>query len=322
MNTIDIVKNEFENNVEKKTNYYNQRYDNVLELIGNTPLVKINKLNLNKKVSIYAKLEGQNPGGSVKDRIALSMIEAAEKEGELTPEKTILEATSGNTGIGLALVGTMKGYKVILTMSAAMSEERKRMLKAFGAEIVETDPLKGTDGAIMKAREMYQENPKKYWMSNQFANKHNPLVHYHKTADEIINQVPEINVFVAGMGTSGTLMGTAERLKQHDPSIQIVGAEPELGHKIQGLKNMKEAIVPEIYKEHKLDSKVVVETEAAYETARQLATKEGLFVGMSSGAAMFAALKTAEQMQEGTIVVLLPDRGEKYLSTVLFNPTL
>ena len=247
------------------------------------------------------------------------MIEAAEQEGELNHEKIILEATSGNTGIGLALVGTMKGYKVILTMSAAMSEERKTMLKAFGAEIVETDPTKGTDGAIMKAREMFQDNPEKYWMSNQFSNKHNPLVHYHKTADEIINQVPEINVFVAGMGTSGTLMGTAERLKQHNQKIKIVGAEPELGHKIQGLKNMKEAIVPEIYKEHKLNSKIVVGTEEAYETARQLALKEGLFVGMSSGAAMFAALKVAEKMDSGNIVVLLPDRGEKYLSTELFS---
>ena len=247
------------------------------------------------------------------------MIEAAENNGELTKNKIILEATSGNTGIGLALVGAIKGYKVVLTMSAAMSEERKTMLKAFGAEIVETDPTKGTDGAIIKAREIYQENPEKYWMSNQFANKHNPLVHYHKTADEVINQVPEITTFVAGMGTSGTLMGISERLKEHNSEIKIVGAEPELGHKIQGLKNMKEAIVPEIYKEHKLDHKVVVKTEDAYETARQLAIKEGLFVGMSSGAAMFAALKTAEEMQEGTIVVLLPDRGEKYLSTALFE---
>ncbi len=293
--------------------------NSILDLIGNTPLVRINKLNNNSKVTIYAKLEGTNPGGSVKDRIALSMIEAAEQEGELTKKKIILEATSGNTGIGLALVGAIKGYKVILTMSAAMSEERKTMLKAFGAEIVETDPSKGTDGAIMKAKEMYQINPEKYWMSNQFANKHNPLVHYHKTADEIINQVPELNVFVAGMGTSGTLMGTAERLKEHNPKIKVIGAEPELGHKIQGLKNMKEAIIPEIYKEHKLDQKVVVGTEDSYEIARQLATKEGLFVGMSSGAAMFAALKVAESMQEGNIVVLLPDRGEKYLSTELFK---
>jgi S-sulfo-L-cysteine synthase (O-acetyl-L-serine-dependent) len=293
--------------------------NSILDLIGNTPLVKINKLNKNKNVNIYAKLEGQNPGGSVKDRIALSMIEAAEKTGALTKDKIILEATSGNTGIGLALTGRLKEYKVLLTMSSAMSIERKRMLKAFGAEILETDPAKGTDGAIMKARELFQKNPNKFWMPNQFANEHNPLVHYHKTADEIIAQLPGITTFVAGMGTSGTLMGVSEKLKQHNPEIKIVGAEPEFGHKIQGLKNMKEAIVPEIYKEGKLDQKVVVNTEEAYKISQQLALQEGIFVGMSSGAAMPAALRTAEKMNSGNIVVVLPDRGEKYLSTKLFN---
>jgi len=237
----------------------------------------------------------------------------------LNKNKIILEATSGNTGIGLALVGRLKGYKVTLTMSSAMSIERKRMLKVFGAKIIETDPTKGTDGAIIKAKEMFRENPDEYWMSDQFSNEQNPLVHYSKTAEEIITQLPEITTFVAGIGTSGTLMGISKRLKEHNSEIEIIGVEPELNHRIQGLKNMKEAIVPDIYKEEKLDHKIVVSTEDAYETARQLASEEGIFVGMSSGAAMWAAIKAAEEMDRGNIVVLFPDRGEKYLSTELFN---
>ncbi len=293
--------------------------DNVLELVGSTPLVRINRLNQNKKVKIYAKLEGNNPGGSIKDRIAMSMIEAAEKSGELVPGKTILEATSGNTGIGLAMVAAIKGYSAIFTLSAGVSLERKKMLRAFGAEIIETDPTKGTDGAIIKAREMFESDPKKYWMPNQFDNHHNPLAHYISTAEEILAQVPEIDVFVAGMGTSGTLMGIGKRLKEHNQKIKVVGAEPQFGHKIQGLKNMQEAIVPKIYSESSLDSKKTVYNEDAYETARELAKKEGIFAGMSSGAAMWTALEVAKEMEEGTIVVILPDRGEKYLSTALFG---
>jgi len=294
-------------------------YQNILETIGNTPLVKINKINPNKKVNIYVKLEGQNPGGSVKDRIGLAMIEAAEKDGELTRDKIIIEPTSGNTGIGLALVAVVKGYKVILTMSAGMSEERKRMLKVLGAELIETDPSKGTDGAIIRVHEMFDADPGRYWMPNQFSNPNNPLAHYLGTAEEIIKDLPGITMFVAGMGTSGTLMGISRKLKEYNSNIKILGVEPQFGHKIAGLKNMKEAIVPEIYDEAKLDKKVVVYNEEAYETARQMAIKEGIFVGMSSGAAMFAAIREAEKMVSGEIVVLLPDRGEKYLSTGLFR---
>ena len=294
-------------------------YQNILEAIGHTPMVKINSLNPNPKVIIYAKLEGQNPGGSVKDRIGLSMIAAAEKSGELTKDKIILEPTSGNTGIGLALVGTVKGYKVTLTMSAGMSMERKKMLRALGAELVETDPAKGTDGAIMKAREMYKEYPEKYWMPYQFSNPNNPLAHYRGTAEEIIKDLPYVDYFVAGLGTSGTLMGAGKRLKEHNPNIKIVGIEPQFGHKIAGLKNMKEAIVPEIFDETKLDKKIVVYNEQAYETARQLALKEGIFAGMSSGAAMFGALEFARTVNYGNMVVIFPDRGEKYLSTALFK---
>jgi len=294
-------------------------YQNILETIGNTPLVKINKINSNKKVNIYAKLEGQNPGGSTKDRIGMFMIEAAKKNGELTRDKIILEPTSGNTGIGLAMVAAVKGYKIILTMSAGMSEERKKMLKAFGAKLIETDPAKGTDGAIVKANEMYSTNPSLYWMPNQFSNPNNPLAHYKSTAEEIIKQLPNINMFVAGMGTSGTLMGISRRLKEYNKNIKILGVEPQFNHKIAGLKNMKEAIVPKIYNEAELDKKVVVNNEQAYETTRQLALQEGIFVGVSSGAAMYAAIQEAKNMKNGEIVALFPDRGEKYLSTDLFG---
>ena len=294
-------------------------YQNVLEQIGNTPLVKLNKLNSNPNVEIYAKLEGQNPGGSVKDRIALLMIEAAEKNGELTRDKIILEPTSGNTGIGLALVAAVKGYKAILTMSAGMSAERKKMLKALGANLIETPAEEGTDGAIKRAHAMLKEEPGKYFMPNQFDNPNNPLAHYNGTGAEIIKQLPEVTHFVAGMGTGGTLMGTSKRLKEYNKDIKIVGVEPQLNHKIAGLKNMKEAVVPKIYDEKKLDEKIVVYNDDAYETARKLALQEGIFAGMSAGAAVFGALRVAEKIPSGKIVVILPDRGEKYLSTILFS---
>lgn len=293
--------------------------DDVLGLVGNTPLVRINNLNTNKDVEIYAKLEGQNPGGSVKDRIGLKMIEAAEESGELTKDKIILEPTSGNTGIGLAMVAAVKGYRLTITMSAAMSEERKKILKAFGAELVLTDPTKGTDGAIMKSHEMLDQNPEKYWMPNQFENPNNPLAHYEGTAEEIIADLPDVTHFVAGMGTSGTLMGVTKKLKEFNKDIEIVGVEPRLGHKVAGLKNMNEAIKPGIYKEERLDQKITVQDEDAYETARQLALKEGIFCGMSSGAAVSGALSIAKKLKKGKIVVLLPDRGDRYTSTALFN---
>ena len=296
--------------------YNNMTYQNILELIGNTPIVKINSLNHN--VNIYAKLEGQNPGGSVKDRIALSMIEAGEKTGELTRDKIILEPTSGNTGIGLALVSAVKGYKVVLTMSAGMSDERKKMLKALGAELILTPAEQATDGAIKKAREIIKNNPNKYWMPYQFDNPNNPMAHYNGTGLEIIKQVPDITHFIAGMGTGGTLMGTAKRLKEYNKNIKIIGIEPQLNHKIAGLKNMQEAIVPKIYDETKLDEKIVVQNEDAYATTRQLA-KQGIFVGMSAGAAMYGALQVARKIKKGNIVTIFPDRGEKYLSTGLFT---
>jgi len=290
----------------------------ILGLIGNTPVVQIQRLHDNPNVKIFAKLEGANPSGSVKDRVALALIEGGEKSGALTHDKVILESTSGNTGIGLAMVGAAKGYQVVLTMSSAMSEERKKVLRAFGATLIETDPQKGTGGAIEKARQMVRDEPEKYWMANQHASLDNPRVHANQTAVEILNQVPDVTHFVAGIGTFGTLRGAGVRLRE-EVGAKVIGVEPIMGDPIQGLRNMKEPFAPELYDESLLDLKMSAVGSDAYDITRQLAEKEGLLVGMSSGAAMHGALRLAESLDEGVIVVVLPDRGEKYLSTSLFG---
>ncbi|MEW5723129.1 MAG: cysteine synthase [Thermodesulfobacteriota bacterium] len=293
----------------------------LFDLIGNTPLVEIQRLNPNPKVKLLAKLECFNPGGSVKDRIAKSMIEAAEKSGELTRGKIILEATSGNTGIGLALAAAVKGYRLQLAMSEGASLERRQILTALGAEILLTPARLGTDGAIEEVYRLAREHPDKYFLTDQFNNPANVEAHYQGTGVEVWEQTGgRLDVFVAAMGTTGTLMGCSKRLKELDPRIKIVGVEPYLGHKIQGLKNLKEAYVPGIFDRSRLDELVNIDDEDAYETARRLAREEGLFVGMSSGAAMFVALEQARRLEEGVIVVILPDGGERYLSTSLFVP--
>jgi len=293
---------------------------NILDLIGNTPLVKINKLNPNPNTTIYAKLEGNNPGGSIKDRIARKMIEQAEENGELTKDKTIIEPTSGNTGIGLAMVAVVKGYKVEIVMSEAVSVERRKMLKAFGANIILTPADAGTDGAILKARQLIKQHPDKYFMPDQFSNKYNKIAHYETTAKEIWEQTNgNIDYFVSAIGTSGTIMGVGMHLKTRNPNVKIVCAHPVRGHYIQGLKNMEEAIVPTIYDPSKIDEEVMVETEKAFEMTRKLAKFEGIFAGMSSGAAMFAATETAKKIKKGNIVTIFPDRGDRYLSTNLFT---
>jgi S-sulfo-L-cysteine synthase (O-acetyl-L-serine-dependent) len=295
------------------------KYENIIEMIGNTPMVRINNLNPNPKVSIYAKIEGMNPGGSIKDRVALKMIEKAVEDGKLTKEKTIIEPTSGNTGIALAMLGVILGYNVQIVMSEAVSMERRKMIEAFGGTIVLTDKEKGTDGAIMKARGMVAENPNRYFMPDQFSNDSNIAAHYEATADEIWRDMDgQLDYLVSSIGTSGTIMGISKRLKELNSDIKIVCAYPEKGHYIQGLKNMEEAIVPKIYDQSKIDEYVIVESEKAFETARILARREGLFVGMSSGAAMLAALETVKKIASGRMVVIFPDRGEKYLSTELF----
>lgn len=302
-------------------------YQDILQTIGHTPLVKINKLNSNTKVNIFAKIEGSNPGGSIKDRIALKMIEEALAEGRLTngssnteDRKTIIEATSGNTGIAFAMIGAVKGYNIEIVMSDAVSEERKRMIAAFGAKVTLTDAKAGTDGAIMKVRELIKKYPDKYFNPNQFSNDYNKIAHYETTAQEIWQQMNgEIDYFVSAIGTSGTLMGVSAFLKKYNPQVKIISAEPTEGHYIQGLKNMKEAIVPEIYDKSKLDEIIMIDTNEAYKISRQIVKSEGIFVGMSSGAAMLAALKLAAKIKSGNIVTIFPDRGEKYLSTNLFS---
>jgi S-sulfo-L-cysteine synthase (O-acetyl-L-serine-dependent) len=271
-------------------------------------------------VNIFAKLEGNNPGGSIKDRIALKMLEVAEKNGKLTKEKTIIEATSGNTGIAIAMISAVKGYEVEIVMSEAVSVERRKMIGAFGAKITLTDGKLGTDGAIKKVRELVAEYPKKYYHTDQFSNDNNILAHYETTAFEIWQQMKgKIDYFVAAIGTSGTLMGVGKFLKQMNPDVKIVSAEPTKGHYIQGLKNMEEAIIPAIYDREHLDDIIMVETEAAFDMARQVARSEGIFCGMSSGAAMLASLEVAKKIDRGNIVTIFPDRGEKYLSTSLFD---
>jgi cysteine synthase B len=295
-------------------------YENILQTIGNTPLVKINRLNPNKNVNIFAKIEGNNPTGSIKDRIALKMIEQAEAEGSLVKGKTIIEPTSGNTGIGLAMIGVVRGYDVEIVMSSAVSIERIKMIESFGAKVTITDANLGTDGAITKARELVKENPQKYFMPDQFSNKYNKVAHYKTTGEEIWKQTNgRIDYFVSSIGTSGTIMGVGKALKENNPKIKIVCAHPVKGHYIQGLKNMEEAIVPSIYEPSEIDETIMVETEVAFEIARQIIKKEGIFVGMSSGAAMFAAIEVAKKIKSGVIVVIFPDRGEKYLTTNLFR---
>ena len=295
-------------------------YNNILDAIGNTPLVKINRINSNPSVLLYAKLEGFNPTGSIKDRIALKMIEQAEEEGLLTKDKTILEPTSGNTGIGLAMIGRVKGYNVEIVMSSAVSIERQKMIEAFGGTVTLTSADLGTDGAIMKVRELLEKYPEKYFNPNQFSNVYNKMAHYRTTAEEIWEQTHgQVTHFVSSLGTSGTLMGIGTFLKEKNPDIKIVEAHPVKGHYIQGLKNMEEAIVPEIYDPSKIDESIMVETEDAYEKAREIVAREGIFVGMSSGAAMVAASKIVEKLTSGLVVVIFPDRGEKYLSTKLFG---
>jgi len=296
------------------------RCPGILQLIGNTPLVAFTRLNPDPRVELYAKLESFNPGGSVKDRIALSMIEHAEKSGELTPSKTILEATSGNTGIGLAMVASIKGYRILLVMSEGASIERRKILTALGAELQLTPAELGTDGAIEVAYELAANEADRYYLTDQYNNRANVLAHYEGTAVEIWRQTQgRVTYFVATMGTTGTLMGTSMRLREYNPQIRVVGVEPYLGHHLQGLKNMKEAYQPGIYDRQLLTEKINVEDEAAYEMCRRIAREEGLLVGMSAGAAMHVALEVTRRLDSGVVVVLLPDGGERYLSTPLFQ---
>ena len=283
-------------------------------------MVKINRLNPNGRVNIFAKLEGFNPTGSIKDRIAVKMIESAEAEGRLRPGQTIIEPTSGNTGIGLAIVGIVKGYDVEIVMSEAVSIERRKIIRSYGAKVILTPAEQGTDGAIRLTRKLVAENPDKYFMPDQFSNAANYLAHYERTALEIWEQTGgKVDYLVCALGTSGTIMGISKFMKALNPDVKVVCAQPIKGHYIQGLKNMEEAIVPQIYDPSKINIQEMIESEEAIDMARRIIREEGIFAGMSSGAAMLAAARTAERIDSGNIVVIFPDRAEKYLSTTMFD---
>ena len=291
------------------------------DAIGHTPLIELTNLGaLFPRIKLFAKWEGANPGGSVKDRPALFMVDKAERDGLLTREKVIVEPTSGNTGIALAMLGAVSGYRVKLFMPSCVSVERRRILEAFGAEVVLTPACEGTDGAILRARALAASDPSLYFMPDQFSNPANPESHYRTTGPEIWEQTEgRITHFVAGIGSTGTLMGVSRALKEFSSQVEIVGIEPPPGHRIQGLKNLSEAIVPRIYDSQRIDRKITVSDEEAYEMTRALVTREGIFAGMSSGAALAGALKLMKDLEGGTLVVLFPDRGDRYLSTTLFT---
>ncbi|MFC1837392.1 cysteine--tRNA ligase [Thermodesulfobacteriota bacterium] len=295
-------------------------YGNILERIGNTPLVMISRLNPAKNVKVYAKLESFNPGGSVKDRIALSMIESAEKSGELTPDKIVLEATSGNTGIGLAMVCAVKGYRCQLVMPESASIERRKIMEAYGVEILLTPAKKSTDGAIEQAYIMAREHPDRYFLTDQFNNDANWQVHYRTTGPEIWEQTDgRVTDVISTLGTTGTAMGLCKYFAEHHPEVRVTAVEPFLGHKLQGLKNMKESYKPGIFDKNLPFQIINIPDDESFKMSRELAHREGIFVGMSSGAAMCAALTRAGQLDDGIVVVILPDGGEKYLSTTLFS---
>jgi len=293
---------------------------NLLQAIGGTPLVELMNTGSRPGVHILCKLEGCNPGGSVKDRPALSMIARAEARGDLTPGKVILEPTSGNTGIAIAMIGAAKGYTVHLCMPECVSAERSMILQGLGAEVSLTPAHEGIDGAIRLAHRLVEQQPETYYMPNQYENPDNVRAHVESTGPEIYEQTAgTVDYFVAGMGTTGTLMGTGRYLKSRKPEVKIVGVEPVEGHAIQGLKNMTESMVPGIFEPAELDDKRMVTDGEAFEMTKLLARREGLFVGSSSGAAVAVAMTIAAEIDEGTIVVLLPDRGDRYLSTMQFR---
>ena len=290
------------------------RYESILDLIGNTPLVGVHALSPNPAVRIYAKLEGQNPGGSMKDRIALRMVEAAERDGVLQPGDTILEPSSGNTGIGLALVARMKGYRLRVVLPENVSEERRQMLEIFGAEVIPSPGEEGSNGAIRQAEKLAAEDPSLV-MLFQYGNPANPDAHYATTGPEILRDCPELDVFVAGLGTSGTLMGVGRYLKEQKPDVRVVAVEPPAGELVQGLRSLEDGFVPPIFDPAVLDRKFIVRPRESIEWTRRLLDECGIFAGISSGAVMAGVAKMAATMDAGTIVALVPDGGWKYLSS-------
>jgi cysteine synthase B len=296
------------------------RYPDVLDAIGETPLVGLPAMSPRPGVRLWAKLEGQNPTGSTKDRIAKAMIEAAEASGELTAERTILEPTSGNTGIALAMVARRKGYRLTVVIPDNASEERIRLLELFGAEIVYSPGDQGTNGSIEVARRLAADE--RYFMPFQYGNEANPRAHEEGTGEEIVRDLPEVTHFVAGLGTGGTLTGVGRRLKRHDPDVKVIAAEPELGELVYGLRSLDQGFVPPIFDETVLDRKFLVSSSDALRVTRELTDREGLFAGISSGAVLHVGLRIAAELDDGDVVCLLADGGWKYLSMDAWAPEL
>ena len=291
----------------------------ILDTIGGTPLVELQNMGLKKGVRVFAKLEGQNPTGSLKDRIAKYMIEKAECEGELTPGKVILEPTSGNTGISLAFVGGLKGYHVKVVMPENVSSERSQLLWAYGAEVVFSDGTQGTNGSILVAQEMMDSSDEDYFMPYQYGNSANPGAHYETTGREIIEELPELDMFVAGLGTGGTLMGVGRRLKEYNSSIKVIAVAPEPGDYIQALRSLEEGFIPPILDLSLLDARIMVKSVDSFHMTKELLQRERVFAGVSSGSVAYGAMKMAQRMEKGNVVCLLADGGWKYLSTGLWT---
>ena len=293
-------------------------YVNLIEAIGNTPLVELPRLSPKPGVRLFAKLEGQNPTGSVKDRIAKYMIEAAERSGDLTADRVVLEPTSGNTGISLAMICRLKGYRLRVVMPESVSEERAQLLQAFGAEITYSDGLKGTNGSIVVAQEIAASDPN-YFMPYQYGNEANPRAHYETTGPEILRDLPEVDVFVAGLGTGGTLTGVGHYLKERRPDVKVVACVPHPGDLVQGLRSLDEGFIPPVLDESVLDGKIVIDSRTSFAATKELAQAEGIFAGVSSGAVLRTAQRVAERLERGNVVLLLADGGWKYLSTGLWS---
>ena len=294
------------------------KHHSIIDAIGNTPLVEVPRLSPKPEVKIYAKLEGNNPTGSVKDRIAKYMIEQAEADVELTPDKTILEPTSGNTGIALAMIGRRKGYRVKVVMPDNVSRERLQLLEAYGAEVMLSEGERGTNGSVLVAQELVAEHPN-YFMPYQYGNEANPRAHYETTGEEIVRDLPEVDVFIAGLGTGGTLMGVGRRLREHNPRVKIVAVAPPPEDQIQGLRSLEDGFIPPILDLSMLDSRIMVESREAFYYTKELLEKEGIFAGISSGSVIACAERLASRMDSGNIVCLLADGGWKYLSTGLWS---
>ncbi len=293
--------------------------DSILDGIGNTPLVRLRRMGPKPGVDIYAKLEGHNPTGSLKDRIALYMVRAAEESGELTPDKTILEPTSGNTGISLAMVARVRGYRLLCVLPDIVTPEREQLLRAFGADVVYAEGARSTNDAIFLAQQMAAQEPDRYYMPYQYGNENNPRAHYETTGPEILRDLPQVDVFVAGLGTGGTLTGVGRFLKERNPQVKVIAAVPHPGDLVQGLRSLEEGFIPPVLDESVLDGRIVVDSRSSFALVKELMDKEAVFAGISAGAVMRTAIKVAERMERGNIVVLLADGGWKYLSTSLWS---